>query len=317
MENLSQQIQEAAKKLLEENKVDLIIGFEQGSLALRATPCFIRSAEDTSRLVWHSGCGNNLAAYVPDYSQDRIGIIVKGCDSRSVVGLIKEQQIERDRIVIIGVPCPGMIAPGLVEEKLAGREALSANEGAEQITFTGNGFEEKISRSELLDESCRFCKHKNPAVSDILIGEALAEDTDGDEFSIIKDFEAKSAEERWEYFRQQSAKCIRCYACRNACPLCYCKECCVDSSQPQWFGKSTDMTDTQVFHIMRTFHTAGRCVDCGACMRACPMDVDLRFLNKKIDKDVRELFSFEAGMSLDDAPPLNTFKSDDPEEFIK
>ena len=317
MEQLTTQIQEAAKKLFEDNKVDLIIGFEKGSLPLRATPCFIRSAEDTGRLVWNSGCGNNLAAYVPAHNTDRIGIIVKGCDSRSVVGLIKEQQIERDRIVIIGVACTGMIDSKLVEEKLAGREALSAEDGSESITFKGSGFEDKIKKSDLLDESCTFCKHRNPAVCDIMIGASVEDNKEGDEFLTVTEFEAKSAEERWEYFSRQSQKCIRCYACRNACPLCYCKECCVDSSQPQWFGKSTALSDTQVFHIMRTFHTAGRCVDCGACMRACPMDVDLRFLNKKIDKDVRELFSFEAGMSLDEPPPLNTFKTDDPQEFIK
>ena len=77
----------------------------------------------------------------------------------------------------------------------------------------------------------------------------------------------------------------------------------MDCSEPQWFGKSIELTDTQIFHIVRAFHTTGRCVDCGACMRACPMDVDLRFLNKKIEKDVLELFSFEAGEDPDQ-PPL-------------
>jgi len=150
-----------------------------------------------------------------------------------------------------------------------------------------------------------------------MIGEPVPEQQDRDEFGAIKDFEARTADERWDYFNRQMEKCIKCYACRNACPLCYCEECCVDSSQPQWFGKSTARSDTQAFHIMRAFHTAGRCVDCGACMRACPMDVDLRFLNKKIEKDVRELFSYEAGINPDEPPPLNTFKIDDPQEFIK
>jgi ferredoxin len=150
-----------------------------------------------------------------------------------------------------------------------------------------------------------------------MIGDAVQEQQDVEEFAAIREFEVQTPDERWEYFNKQTEKCIKCYACRNACPLCYCDECCVDSSQPQWFGKSTARSDTQAFHIMRTFHTAGRCVDCGACMRACPMDVDLRFLNKKIEKDVREQFSFEAGTNLEDQPPLNTFKTDDPQEFIK
>jgi formate dehydrogenase (coenzyme F420) beta subunit len=317
MEHLSQQIQEAAKKLFEENRVDVVIGFEQGSLPLRATPFFARSADEAQRLVWNSSCGNNLAAYIPAHSGKRIGIIVKGCDSRSVVGLIKEQQIPRDHVIVIGVACSGMIDRKQLDEKLGGREALSASEADGNVVLSGNGFEETVKKSELLNESCAFCKHKNPVVCDIMIGEPAQESADADDFKDIRAFEEKAAEERWQYFSRETQKCIRCYACRNACPLCYCKECCVDSSQPQWFGKSTELTDTQVFHIMRTFHTAGRCVDCGACMRACPMDVDLRFLNKKIEKDVRDLFSFEAGMNPDEAPPLNTFKTDDPQEFIK
>lgn len=316
MDSITQQIREAAKKLFAENRVDLIIGFEKGSLPLRAAPCFIRSAGEAERLVWDSSCENNLAAYIPK-KKERIGIIVKGCDARSVVGLIKERQIARDSVVIIGVPCSGMIDRGKTNEMLAGKEVLSVEEKDGSIICRGNGFEKTLSKQEILPESCRCCRHRNPAVVDIMIGDAVQEQQAVEEFAAIREFEAQSPDARWDYFNRQMEKCLRCYACRNACPLCYCEECCVDSSQPQWFGKSTELSDTQVFHIMRTFHTAGRCVDCGACMRACPMDIDLRFLNKKIEKDVRELFNFEAGVALDDPPPLNTFKTDDPQEFIK
>jgi len=174
-----------------------------------------------------------------------------------------------------------------------------------------------LKKGDFFPDNCKTCTHRNPVVYDILIGDKVEEQKDVDEFEKIKEFEAKPFDERWNYFTQEIKRCIRCYACRNACPLCFCKECCVDSSQPQWFGKSIELTDTQVFHVMRSFHTTGRCVDCGACMRACPMDIDLRFLNKKIEKDVRELFSFEAGTDLEEPPPLTTFKTEDPEEFIK
>jgi coenzyme F420-reducing hydrogenase beta subunit len=125
MDNLTQQLRETVKKLFAENRVDLIIGFEKGSLPLRAAPCFIRSADEVDRLIWDASCENNLAAYIPK-KKERIGIIVKGCDSRSVVGLIKERQLRRDRIVIIGIPCSGMIDRGITNEKLAGREVLAA-----------------------------------------------------------------------------------------------------------------------------------------------------------------------------------------------
>jgi len=316
MEKVSEEIRAVARRLFEDDKVDLIIGFENGSLPLRATPCSIRNAEDVERLVWNSGCENNLSVYIPK-KKGRIGIVAKGCDSRSLVGLVKEKQIEREKLIIIGVPCQGMIDRKILNWALKGREALEIEEKPEGIVLKGNDFEEVVQKNDLLPDSCKTCTHRNPILFDVLIGDNTEENKETDEFETIKRFEALSSDERWEYFTQEAGKCIRCYACRNACPLCYCEECCVDGSQPQWFGKSIELTDTQVFHIMRAFHTTGRCVDCGACVRACPMDVNLRFLNKKIDKDVRELFSFEAGIDMEQPPPLSTFGLDDPDEFIK
>ncbi len=316
MENLSNEIREAVKKLLEEEKVDLVIGFSKGSLPLRAAPCFVRNADDADKLVWNSTCENNLAVYLPK-RKERIAIVAKGCDSRSIIGHIKEGQVDRDKLVIIGVPCTGMIDRIKVSEKIGGRDILEVEEKENELVVKGDGFEETLSKKDYLPDNCRACTHRNPVVHDIMIGPEVEEQTDTDEFQTVKAFEESSPDERWEYFKGLADKCIRCYACRNACPLCYCDECAVDCSQPQWFGKSVGLADTQVFHIMRALHTAGRCVDCGACVRACPMDVDLRFFNKKIDKDVRELFSYEAGVNPDDSPPLNTFNTEDYDEFIK
>jgi hypothetical protein len=92
MGEVSKQIREVARKLFEENKVDLIIGFEDGSLPLRATPCFIRRGQDTDRLVWNSFCENNLATYLHK-RRGRLGIVAKGCDSRSIVAFLKEKQL--------------------------------------------------------------------------------------------------------------------------------------------------------------------------------------------------------------------------------
>ncbi len=109
-------------------------------------------------------------------------------------------------------------------------------------------------------------------------------------------------EERWNYFEELIAPCIRCYACRNACPQCYCPTCFVDESRPQWVGKSLDPTDTRTFHFLRAYHMAGRCTDCGACERACPMDIKVRQFTKKLEKDVKELFGYEVGRGPGGAP---------------
>ncbi len=145
----------------------------------------------------------------------------------------------------------------------------------------------------------------------------MPEIPDTNEFAEVINFESKSAKERWEHFREELSKCIRCYACRNVCPLCYCKMCCVDQTMPVWFGKTNDLSDTMIYHIVRAFHVAGRCVDCGACSRACPMGINLRELVKKTEKIMKERYGYEAGVSLEAVPPLGEFKMEDPQEFIK
>ena len=282
MSDKSTLIREAAKKLLDEGKVDLVIGFENGTIPSRSSPCFIRKAADTERLVWNAHCENDLAKYLPG-RKEKIGIVAKGCDSRAIVGLIQEKQIDREKLFIIGVPCEGVVD----------RE-------------TGE-----------ISETCKTCVHPNPVIFDVLIGDRVKEGDKLTHFSSVKEFAKKDSGERWQYITDQLSKCIRCYGCRQACPFCYCRECFVDSTKPQWIGKTIDATDTQFFHLVRAMHLAGRCVSCGACERACPMGIDLRVLNKKLEEEVTEQFGYEAGLTIESIPPMTTFRPDDREEFIK
>ena len=314
MPDLSNQIREAARKLLQQKEVELVIGFEQGTLPLHSTPCFIREQEEVERLIWDSFCENNLAKYLVK-RQEKVAIIAKGCDVRAIVELIKEKQLSREQVIIIGVPCQGMVDRRRIEAELEGKEILEAEEKDDKLALKGNGFTKVLNRNEYLYPSCEVCTHRNPVIYDILIGDMVAEKA-ADQYPDIAGFEAKSAEERWQYISNEVSKCIRCYACRNACPLCYCQECFVDNTYPQWIGKTANISDTIIFHIMRAFHLAGRCVGCGACERACPMGVDIRKLNRKLVSDVKGLFDYEAGISLDQVAPLATFKPDDPEGFM-
>jgi formate dehydrogenase subunit beta len=316
MNDLIAAIRQTAKKLLEENTVDLIIGFEDGTLPLCSSPCFIRNPDDVERLTWDSSCENNLARFLPGM-KERVGIVAKGCDSRAIVGLLQENQIERENLVILGVPCHGMIDRKKLESALEGKEVREAEERDEEILVKGSDFEKVLPRADLLHQSCRVCRHRNPVIHDFLLGEKVPESEEVDEYEDIKQFEAKSAEERRAYLTNEINKCIRCYACRNACPFCYCRECFVDNSEPQWVGKTVDPVDTELFHLVRALHLAGRCVDCGACERACPMGVDLRKLNKKLEKDVEERFGYKAGLNLEELPPLATYKPEDEQEFIR
>ena len=130
-------------------------------------------------------------------------------------------------------------------------------------------------------------------------------------------FEKGLSEEKWSYFVKEMGKCVRCCACRNACPSCYCKECFAEQNMPQGVGIGADASDTQMFQLMRMFHMAGRCVDCGFCVSSCPMGVDLRKFLKKLDKDALELFDARTGIKIDDVPALSAFKEHEKnEEFL-
>jgi formate dehydrogenase (coenzyme F420) beta subunit len=314
MSELTEKIKETAFDLLKQKRVDLIIGFTNGTLPMRSTPFFVRQESDAGKLIWNSFCENNLAQYLPK-RKEKVGIIAKGCDARAVIELIKENQIPREQVVIIGVPCTGMVDRKQVEAKLEGKEITEVAEKDSQMVVKGEGFEESLNPADYLYASCKTCTHKNPVVHNFLTGSAVEEAASAF-FTDVEEFESLQSAERWEFLNREFSKCTRCYACRNVCPLCYCKECFVDCSQPQWIGKSTEASDTAIFHIMRAFHLAGRCVECGACERACPIGVDIRKLNRKLVRDVKTLFDYQAGLNLEEAAPLATYKPDDPEQFI-
>ena len=310
-------VRETARRLLEEGKVDLVIGYERGTLPLRVTPCFISDVEDSDRLVLDVTCDSNLAKYLIG-REGKVGIVAKGCDARSIVACIAEKQIDRDNVFIIGVPCSGVIDRKKVEAAVDGKDILEAKLDGDNIALKGNGFERSFQAKDFLDDSCLSCNRRNPSLYDVLVGNKVPEVTDDDvELSGPSALDLKPSAERWNYFTKELNKCIRCYACRNVCPLCYCQECFVDQNMPTWLGKSDNISDTMVYHIVRVFHLIGRCVDCGACSRACPMGIDLRKLTQKMIKLVKEFYGFEAGLNSEDIPPLATFKQDDPQEFIK
>jgi len=320
-QEVAAKIVETAKGLLAEGKVDCVIGFEAGTVPMRERPFFAYTPEEAERLTWTSFCCNNLANFLvrrPAGEAGKVAIVAQGCVSRNIVGLIKENQLKRDEVFVIGVPSPGMLERRKVQQIVGpNRNITEVVEEGEELVVKGKDFEERIPRKKVFRDNCYTCVQRNPVIVDELIGEESEPTHGGQIDKVAAPWEKLEPDARWDAFEANYDACIRCYACRDACPLCYCHVCFVDESQPQWCGKSQDEADVLTYHLLRAFHCAGRCTDCGACESACPVGIKVRRLTSKIEKDIREKYGYEPGMDLESTPPMSVYQPDDPEEFIK
>ena len=312
----TEKIQQTAGKLLKDKTVDVFIGYKKGTVPMINEPVLIRDPDKVDILYWDSFCGLNLCNYLTK-REDKIGIVATGCNSRNMVTHIVENQIKREQLHIVGIPCTGMIDHRAVERAVGHKEIIDIKEDGDGFTVRGRDFEETLKKKEYLQTNCAICRHRNPVIKDEMIAEPVKEQAEVEAYKDVEKVEDMASEQRHEFFTQLISSCIRCYACRNACPLCYCPTCFVDESRPQWVGKSIDPTDTMTFHILRAYHCAGRCTDCGACERVCPVGIPVRQFTKKLNKDAEALFSWEAGLSPEQRPPLDVYRPDDYDDFIR
>ena len=328
-QKIGAEMREIASNLFKDNKVDAIIGYKKGTLPLMAQPIVIEKEEDVDKLIWNNTCYVNLARYLvpripklcdPEKGNLRVGVVSKGCVGRSLIHLASENQINLDEIIIIGIPCNGVINRQRIEQEVGQREIRELSIKGEEITVNGKDFEKNFPYNEYLNELCKVCQIKSPPItselSEVCVGECKEYSSIADDFNDVTEFEAKSSEEKWDYVKNSLELCTRCYACREACPMCYCNLCFVDQNKPVWFGKTTDISDILVFHMIRAMHMAGRCVGCGACSSVCPVGIDLYLINRKLEEIVKKRYNFTSGLDSKTLPPMMSFDMEDSEEFM-
>ena len=322
-------MRETARTLLKEKTVDVIIGYTNGTVPLSSAPIMIIKEEDVDKLIWNNLCYVNLAKYLvpripqlidPEKGDLKVGIISKGCVGRALIHLSVEKQINLENIKMIGIPCNGIINRKRIEKEIGEKEILEVFASGNDIVVKGKDFEQKFSFEEYINELCKVCKIKSPPVlaelAESCIGECHEISSIDDNFEDLMEYESKTTEEKWDYIKDTLETCTRCYACREACPMCYCNLCFVDQNKPIWFEKTTEISDIIAFHLVRAMHLAGRCVACGACSSVCPMGIDLNLITRKLEKIVKERYNFTSGIASEKMAPMMDFSMDDAEEFM-
>jgi len=290
-------IQAEAKRILTAGEVTAIVGYTAARRKGSAQPIVITNADDAQKLIFTPACVNNLAVYLTKAKkeipkQGKIGIVVKGCDLKALAGLMGESQLKREQMYLIGVPCAGVLASTIHPDTQLTKDTIAP----------------KCTECDAhLPQGCDYLPTQQPVTPE-LEKKYAAE---------IARLEALTPKERWAYWKEQFSKCIKCYACRQVCPFCFCEQCLCDRNKPQMVDTTPRPAGNSAWHIVRAMHLAGRCAGCAECERVCPMDIPLNLLNRKMAKELKELYDYEAGFEVKENGPLNSYTEKDDQSFIK
>ena len=316
---MQERLKQKAIELLNNGTVDRVLGWKTGEFCYDLTPSIFHTPEEVEKdFVFGAFAGANLSKYLIAESRKggRIAAFLKPCDSYSFTQLLKEHRILRENVYIVGVACDGTCDIEKVKE--LGCEGITAISESNGILNVETLYEScSIPKSEVLLERCNVCKSKKIVTFDELIGEQ-GQECDSARFDEVAKLETMPPEERFAFWQKELSRCIRCNACRNVCPACSCEKCVFDNPDSGVRNKAAaDSFEESMFHIIRAFHVASRCTDCGECSRVCPQRIPLHLLNRKFIKDINELYgTYQAGADLTTKPALMDYTLDDCEPSV-
>ena len=316
MKDVEMKMLERAKALLESGEVARVIGWKKGEFFYEATPAsFETVAELEKDFVYNWFCGANLSKYLIGMSkkEGKTAVFLKPCDTYSFNQLVKEHRIKRENVYVIAVECLAKLNIEAIKVKTDGivKSVDVAGKDVKVVTTSG---EYTIFKPEAVLDKCAVCtKEHQVKDEEIILHERPVRDVN--RFAEVEKLEAMTADERFAFWKDQLSKCIRCNACRNVCPACSCVKCVFDNPKSGISAKANDSEfEEKLFHVIRAFHVAGRCTDCGECSRVCPQNIPLHLLNRKFIKDIDGLYGeFQAGETDEGKTPLTSYTEGDVE----
>jgi ferredoxin len=323
MAELTERLRAEAGKLLSDGRVAMVIGYRQGPTPTEVVPAFITSPEGAQALVLNSLCVHNLATYLKSGTDGNVAVVAKPCDTRALVSLLQERQLKREQLVVVTVPCVGVVDVRKFRAALGEDHALVqslSQEGQDLLLALQGGGVRRIPLADVLARKCVECAFQEPTLVDVRLdeGRAWASPPPSDRAEATAErIAAMPREERLRFWQEAFSRCIRCYACRSVCPVCFCNKCFADETMPQWVARSFGRAESELFHLVRFIHVAGRCTGCGECERVCPMKIPLTTVTDKMNQEVRELFGYEPGLTTEETPPLARFALEDLDIFGK
>ena len=303
-----------ASELLDAGTVDRVLGWKKGEFDYDVTPAVFRSAEDLASFVWNDFCGANFSKYLireTGKSENRVLVFLKPCDTYSFNQLLSEHRFDREKVYAVGVPCEGMLDTNRIKDSAEGIASVRS-EGDQVVVETLYDGTITLPAADMLSERCKNCKSKKHVAYDELLG-TDGEVLDSGRFDEVERLEKMTPDERFAFWQNELSRCIRCNACRDVCPACTCEKCVFDNPNSGVENKAAaNSFEEKMFHIIRAFHVAGRCTDCGECSRVCPQHIPLHLLNRKFIKDIDEFYGeYQAGAEVGNRPPIVNYTTED------
>ena len=310
------QLIEKAVSLLADGTVSCVLGWKKGEFDYDVTPVLFKNAEELKEnFVWNDFCGANFSKYLVTKAEKAAGkvlVFLKPCDTYSFNQLLTEHRFNREKVYAVGIPCEGMA--DIAKIKAICGDGIVSIDCGEKISVTTLYNDEPIAidAKDVLAERCVNCKSKKHVAYDELLGEE-GEVIASDRFDEVAKLEAMTPDERFAFWQGELSRCIRCNACRDACPACTCEKCVFDNPKSGVENKSpANSFEEKMFHIIRAFHVAGRCTDCGECSRVCPQNIPLHLLNRKFIKDINTFYGeYQAGAEVGSRAPLVNYTTED------